>query len=150
GRQVFLGMMSAEEQRAGELVGLVREAAAGVPGTFAIGKQASLFEQGLTAGRTIDVEITGPELAKLVALGGRTMGQVSQLIPKAQAFPQPSLDLSAPELHVVPKPEKAAEMGVRPVDLGYTVDALVDGAYAGDYYKDGLKIDLSIIGKARY
>ena len=44
-------------------------------------KQTSLFEQGLTAGRTIDIEITGPDLQRLVAIGGQIMGQVRGVLP---------------------------------------------------------------------
>jgi HAE1 family hydrophobic/amphiphilic exporter-1 len=165
GRMVFLGLRAADPQRAAELVGLVQRVATGLPGTFAIAKQSSLFEQGLDAGRTIDIEITGPELPKLVGLGGRVMGQVQQVFapppatgagagkPKmmgVQAIPKPSLDLSSPEVHVIPKWEQAADMGVTAEDLGYTVDALVDGAYAGDYFFGGDKIDLTIVGQQRY
>ncbi|NIP87302.1 MAG: hypothetical protein GTO03_17810, partial [Planctomycetales bacterium] len=83
---------------------------------------------------TIDIEITGPELTKLVQLGGSVLGQVKQLMPDAQARPVPSLDLSTPEVHIRPKLIQAAEMGVSSADLGYAADALIDGAYAGDYY----------------
>jgi len=37
-------------------------------------------------------------------------------------------------------------MGINAADLGYTVDALIDGAYAGDFFTGGDKIDLTIIG----
>jgi HAE1 family hydrophobic/amphiphilic exporter-1 len=37
-------------------------------------------------------------------------------------------------------------MGISSADLGYTANALIDGAYAGDYYLGGDKIDLSIVG----
>jgi hydrophobic/amphiphilic exporter-1 (mainly G- bacteria), HAE1 family len=150
GRQVFMGVRSLEPTRVGELVPLIQAAGAMLPGTFTIAKQSSLFEQGLTAGRTIDVEITGPDLEKLVGLGGRVLGQVGQLMPEAQARPVPSLDLSSPELHVRPRLLQAAEMGVTSSDLGYTVSALVDGAYSGDYFLEGKKIDLTIIGKEQY
>jgi hydrophobic/amphiphilic exporter-1 (mainly G- bacteria), HAE1 family len=119
---------------------------AGTPGTFGFGNQASLFEQGLTAGRTIDIEISGPELPKLIGLGGKVIGEVQKFVPKSQAIPQPSLDLSSPEIHIVPKWEQAGDLGVSAMELGYAVNALVDGAYAGDYYREGIKIDLSIIG----
>lgn len=36
----------------------------------------------------------------------------------------------SPELHIVPKLEKAAEMGVSASALGYAMNALVDGAFA--------------------
>jgi len=147
GRTVFLGLRARDPLRAAELVPLIQRVAFGLPGTFGVAKQSSLFEQGLSAGRTIDVEITGPDLPVLVALGGRVMGAVRGVIPGAQAFPQPSLDLSNPEVHVLPKWQNAAELGMSAADLGYAVDALVDGAYATDYYVGGDEIDLSIVGR---
>jgi HAE1 family hydrophobic/amphiphilic exporter-1 len=72
------------------------------------------------------------------------------VIPGAQARPVPSLDLLSPELHVIPKWEQAADAGVSAAELGYTVDALVDGAYAGDFYIGGDKIDLSIVGNETF
>ncbi|MEZ6135530.1 MAG: efflux RND transporter permease subunit [Pirellulaceae bacterium] len=147
GRQVFMGLRAQDPNRVGELVQLVQKVSGGLPGTFAVAKQSSLFEQGLSAGRTINIEITGPELERLVALGGQVLGQSLQIYPTGQSRPIPSLDLSSPELHVEPILVQAAQMGVSSTDLGYTVNALVDGAYATDYFLDGNKIDLVIIGK---
>jgi hydrophobic/amphiphilic exporter-1 (mainly G- bacteria), HAE1 family len=65
-----------------------------------------------------------------------------------QTRPLPSLDYGAnPEVHIEPKLVQASEMGVSAEDLGYTVNALVDGAYAGDYFDGGDKIDMSIVGR---
>ena len=77
-------------------------------GTFLVAKQRSLFERGLTAGRNVDVEITGPDIKKLVALGGQLLGQIRDLMPTAQVFPQPSLDLANPEIWITPKLDQAA------------------------------------------
>ncbi len=147
GRMLFMGVRAHDPERAAQLEGLVREVGSKIPGTIAIAKQSSLFEQGLTAGRTIEVEISGPNIEQLVRVGGAMMGQVMEKIPGGQARPVPSLDLSSPEMHIVPKWEQAADMRVSALDLGYTVNALVDGAFAGDYYLDGDKIDLTIMGK---
>jgi HAE1 family hydrophobic/amphiphilic exporter-1 len=149
GRTVFLGMRAHDPLQVGKLVPLVQKVGSQLPGTFTVAKQSSLFEQGLTAGRTIEVEITGPDLSRLVAIGGQVLGKTSQLFPTAQARPVPSLDLSSPELHVNPRLMQAAEMGVSSADLGYTVNALVDGAYTTDYFLDGDKIDLTIKGEIR-
>jgi hydrophobic/amphiphilic exporter-1 (mainly G- bacteria), HAE1 family len=164
-RMVFLGLRAADPMRAAELVPLVQSVASKLPGTFVRASQASLFEQALTGGRTIDIEITGPDLEKLVELGGRVFGQflprpevdpetgemkMVQLIPGAQAFPRPSLDLSNPEVHVVPKWEQAADMQITADELGYAVDTLVDGAYAADFYSGGDRIDLRIMGESRF
>ncbi len=147
-RQVFLGLRSHDPMKAADLIPLVREVGQALPGTITIAKQTSLFEQGLTAGRTIDIEITGPDLTKLVGLGGMVMGQVKQFLPpNTQAIPVPSLDLNSPEVHINPKLVQAAEMGISSTELGYAANALVDGAYAGDYYLEGDKIDLTIMGQ---
>jgi HAE1 family hydrophobic/amphiphilic exporter-1 len=150
GRQLFMGLRCADPQRAGELVPLVQKVAGGQPGTFVVAKQSSLFEQGLTEGRTIDVEITGPELPRLVALGGDILRQVPQVVPGAQAIPKPSLDLSSPEVHVVPRREQAADMQMSAEEIGYAVDVLVDGGYATDYFIGGNKIDLRIVGREQF
>jgi HAE1 family hydrophobic/amphiphilic exporter-1 len=150
GRQVFLGMKAVDPERAGELVPLVDRVGKLEPATLAIGNQSSLFDRGLTAGRTIDVEIMGPDLKHLTDLGKRIMGQVSQVVPGCRAMPRPSLDLSSPELHVSPRRVQAAEMGMPTTQIGYATSALVDGAYAGDYYHNGVKIDLTIIAQKQY
>lgn len=147
GRQVFLGLRAYDPSRAKELENLVRVVGAQLEGALAMARQTSLFEQGLQGGRTVDVEITGPELTRLVQLGGQIMGQVPQVVPEAQPFPKPSLDLSSPEVHVEPKLVQAADMQVSSADLGFAVNALIDGAYVSDYYLDGKKIDLTVIGK---
>jgi hydrophobic/amphiphilic exporter-1 (mainly G- bacteria), HAE1 family len=152
-RQVFLGVRAADPMRAGELVPVIMgltEKSKKMSGTFLVAKQMSLFERGLTAGRTVDVEIMGPDIEKLVGLGGQMFGKLRELLPTAQVFPQPSLDLSNPEVWVVPKLEQAADLQVSAADMGYAVDALVDGAYATDYYTGGDKIDLRIIGEEQY
>lgn len=153
GRSVFIGIRAVDPLRAGQLVPLVFKVGQKLPGTIAVGKQSSLFEQGLTAGRTVDIEITGPNLERLVALGGQVFGMVMQVLPPSegtQARPVPSLDLSSPEVHVRPKLMQAAQMGVGTRELGYAVNALVDGAYAGDYFLGGDKIDLTIAGKSTF
>ncbi len=147
GTSVFMGFRTADPSRVRELIPLAKQMGSQFPGTRAIAKQSSLFERGLTSGRTIDVEITGGNLEKLIATGSRVLRDVKRLIPDAQAMPQPSLDLSSPEIHIQPKLVESSEMGVSASELGYAVDALVDGAYAGDYFVGGDKIDLTIIGK---
>jgi len=149
GRSLFMGARANDELRASELVPVLSQVATTVPGTFAFVKQASLFESGLSGGRTIDIEITGPDLEVLVREGQKAFGMCAAEFPPFagnQLRPVPSLDLASPELHVVPHWEKAAELGVTAADLGYAVNALVDGAYAADYWHEGRKIDLVIYG----
>lgn len=147
GTSVFMGFRAADASRVREFIPLLREVGGQFPGTRAIAKQSSLFERGFNSGRTVDVEITGGDLVKLIGVGQRVLDEVKRLIPEAQAMPQPSLDLSSPEIHVEPKLVESSEMGISAAELGYTVNAFVDGAYAGDYFVKGDKIDLTIVGK---
>jgi HAE1 family hydrophobic/amphiphilic exporter-1 len=146
GRQVFMGVRSVDPTQSAKLIPLIQSVREKLPGTFVVAKQSSLFEQGLTAGRTIDIEITGPELERLVQLGGMILGQTSQILPTAQARPVPSLDLSNPEIHVKPKLFQSSAMRINASELGYAVNTLVDGAYATDYYIGSDKVDLTIMG----
>jgi HAE1 family hydrophobic/amphiphilic exporter-1 len=150
GRSVFLGLRAHDPLQAGRLVPLVRRVSAGLPGTFAVAKQSSLFEQGIGSGRAIDIEITGPNLEKLVALGLQVMGRLSEATPGSQNLPKPSLDLSSPEVQLVPRLEQSADMRLDARQLGYIVDCLVDGGYATDYYLDADRIDLVIKGDERF
>ena len=148
GTRLFMGARSVDPLRAHELVPVMRRAASGEPGMFAFATQASLFESALTGGRTIDIEITGPELDTLFDQGNEVFRLCLQAFPGDQGhqIQPPSMNLSSPELHILPRSEKAAELGVSVADLGYSVDALVDGAYAGDYWHEGTKVDLVIYG----
>jgi hydrophobic/amphiphilic exporter-1 (mainly G- bacteria), HAE1 family len=161
GRQVFMGLRAMNANEAGKLVDLVYELTAELPGTITRASQRSLFPRALSAGRTVDIEITGPELETLVAIGREIFFQLApqsgngsvdeqQIVPGNRAFPVPSLDLNSPELRVLRKSEQAADMGISTEELGYTIDALVDGAYATDYYMDNNKIDLTIVGSEKF
>jgi HAE1 family hydrophobic/amphiphilic exporter-1 len=150
GKSVFIGLRSLDPLDAGRLVPLIRRVAADLPGTFAVAKQSSLFENGIGSGRTVDIEITGPDLAKLVQLGVQVMGKLPEATPGSQNLPKPSLDLSSPEVQLVPRFEQAADMRLDARQLGYIVDCLVDGGYATDYFLDNDRIDLVIKGDDRF
>ncbi len=146
---VFMGARSAEPERASELVPVLRKATQGLPGIISFANQSSLFERSLSSGRSIDIEITGPDLPTLIGLGRGIMGKVGELYPpgtETSVRPIPSLDLGSPEIHVVRNAEKAAQRGLNTADLGYMINALVDGAYAGTYWHEGREIDLVIYG----
>ena len=147
GRQVFMGAVSSEAARVKELIPVMRRAISPLPGTFGIITQPSLFERGIASGRSIDVEITGPNLEELVGLGGQLFGQLSQLLPGAQIRPVPSLDLGNPEIQLTPRREIAADLNLTNQELGFIVNTLVDGAKVSDYKYEGEEIDLTLRGR---
>ncbi len=150
GRSVFMGARTNQDERVQELIPLFRRATTDLPGVFSIVTQRSLFERGLGEGRNIDIEITGPELETLIALGGQIFGMTSKLLPTAQIRPKPSLDLGSPEVHVTLKRDRAADVQMTNREVGFTVNALVDGAKASDYQFEGDEIDLTVRGEDQY
>ncbi len=149
GRTAFFGVRSADPTRARELVDLVQRTVNMFPGTIGIASQTSLFERGL-AGRNIAVEVTGRDLNELFAVAGRIMAELQREMPGVRAIPSPGLEVANPEVHVVPNRIRLAELGLTTASLGYTVDAMIDGAYADDYFVGGEKINLRILGPTVY
>jgi len=147
-RRVQVGMRSMDPARAAELVPLLKEITRDIPGTYVSVRQTSMFERRSGGGgsRSIDLEIRGPDLDRLLVLGQRVLADVQREIPGVQAFPRSNLTLTNPEVHVVPRPEQLKDLGLTSTKFGYLIDALVDGAYATDYYVDGEKIDVTILG----
>ncbi len=150
GRRVFMGARTNDDGRAKDLIPLMRRAVADLPGVISIITQRSLFQRGLAEGRNIDMEITGPDLKTLVGLGGKIFQRARGLMPNAQVIPKPSLDLGTPELHVHLRRDQAADLQLTNRELGFTIDALVDGAKASDYKHEGDEIDLTVRGEDRY
>ncbi len=152
GNSVFVGVSSQEPTQASKLIGLIQQKLGmKFPGSFVVAFQTSLFAGELSGGRAIDVEITGPELEKLVGIGGQLMGQTRQFLPPGtQAQPIPGLDLSSPEVHVLPKQQQITDLGISSGELGYTVNAMIDGAYVTDYFMGSDKIDLVLMGQESY
>ncbi len=153
GRSLFAGARCKNELRAAELIPILAKAAGSQPGVIPIVSQASLFDSALSGGRTIDIEITGPDLEVLVVEAQTAFGMCMGEFPMSagnQLRPIPGLDLSSPELHVIPKLEKASELGISSASIGYAVNALVDGAFAGDYWHENRRIDLVIYGDDAY
>jgi HAE1 family hydrophobic/amphiphilic exporter-1 len=110
-------------------------------------RQTSLFARGAGSGRSIDIDISGPDLTRLVGLGGRIFGQVMGLIPGSQLRPIPSLDLGNPEIRIIPDRDKAARVGLTAQEIGINVDALLDGIKVGEVRRFGNNIDLTLMGK---
>ncbi len=138
----FMGARSRSEERSRELLPEFRKVNAKLPGTIFVMNQAGIFSG--VGGRSIDLEIRGPDLEHLLGLGGEIFGKVMQNLPGAQARPIPGLDLGNPEVQVRTHRRRAAELGISNRELGYAVSVLVDGAKASEFQYQGDEIDLRL------
>lgn len=147
GQRVFIGAISRDPLRAREAIPIIKRTLGEIPGIIAIVRQTSLFARGVGEGRSIDVDISGPELPRLVELGQKVFEQIMTLIPDAQLRPIPSLDLGNPEIRIIPDRDKAARVGLTAREIGVNVDALLDGIKVGEVRRFGDKIDLTLMGR---
>jgi len=147
--QAFMGARARDALRIRELLPVFREAAAEIPGAIYVINQRSLFQRGRGEGRNIDIDLTGPDLGRLLELGSDVFRAVQRELPDAQARPIPGLDLGNPEVRVFTHRQRAAELGLSNRELGFAVSALVDGAKASDYRVEGREIDLRVVAEER-
>jgi HAE1 family hydrophobic/amphiphilic exporter-1 len=140
---MLFGAISTHEQRAGELLPLFRRTIFSIPAMFGVSIQAGVFQTSLGRGRTIEVNIRGDDLNRIVQVAGAMFGAIKKEIPEAQIRPVPSLELLFPEARLIPLRDrlKAAKMSAR--DFGVALDVLMDGRDIGDFKQEGQKkIDL--------
>lgn len=147
--RTFVGASSMEPTRAGELIPVLAEPVFREPGTFGFMTQPSLFGRGIGGGRAINLDISGPDLERVLEVAQRAAGLVNQVMPREQGHqfrPLPGLELGAPEVRVLPDRVRLADNGLSARDLGLTVDAFNDGLRVAEITVDGKRIDLTLQG----
>jgi HAE1 family hydrophobic/amphiphilic exporter-1 len=143
GQIMLFGAISIHEQRAGELLPLFNRTINSIPGMFGISTQAGVFQTGLGRGRSIEVDISGDDLNRIVQVAGMLFGAIKKQMPAAQIRPVPSLELLFPEVRLIPDRERLKAVGMTARDFGITADVLMDGRDIGDFKQEGeKKIDL--------
>jgi HAE1 family hydrophobic/amphiphilic exporter-1 len=148
GTTVFMGASVPQDyaDEAYNLIPVMQGALGGIPGTFAVVQQSSIFERGPASGRSIDIDISGPDLGRILELGAQVFGGVMASVPGAQAQPIPGLELGNPEVRVIPDRERAAEVGFTAQEVGFTLNALIDGVKVSEYQYEGRAIDVILRG----
>jgi HAE1 family hydrophobic/amphiphilic exporter-1 len=140
---MLFGAISMHEQRAGELVKLFMRTIYSIPGMYGISIQAGVFQTSLGRGRSIEVDIRGDDINRLVRVGGMLFGALKKEMPRAQIRPVPSLELLFPEVLIIPDRDRVKAVGMTARDFGLAVDVLMDGREIGEFKQEGQKkIDL--------
>jgi HAE1 family hydrophobic/amphiphilic exporter-1 len=139
----LFGAISIHEQRVRELIPLFMGKMNTIPGMFGVSFQAGIFQDRIGRGRTINVDISGDDMGRMIQVGGMMYGAIMQEIPDAQIRPIPSLELLYPEVRLVPDRDRLKAAGMSAGELGITLDVLMDGRKIGDFKQEGeKKIDL--------
>ncbi|MEM9384922.1 MAG: efflux RND transporter permease subunit [Pseudomonadota bacterium] len=118
-----------------------------VPGMNGFVSRGSIFAGNEGGTRSINVDITGPDLAGLYDAALALFNGAKAAFRQPQVRAEPSgLTLGQPVLEVHPDWTRAAELGFTAPELGYAVWALTDGAFVDEFFLEDDKIDMYLYG----
>ena len=149
--RTFFGAGTYEETagRVSELIPVLQSSLAGEPGTIGFFTQPSLFDRDITGGRSIKLDISGPDLEEVVLTAQSAFGMTMAALPPAQGNqvrPVPGIELGSPEVRVVPDRVRLADNGVSARSLGLSIDAFNDGLRIDEITVEGRRTDLMLRG----
>ncbi len=147
--RMFFAATHVNERRAHELIPLLTERARKEPGVLAFVFQPSLFGRSIGSGRNIDIEVAGPQLDDVYAVGQEVFFSTLGALPPSQghrARPRPALTLGAPEVRILPDHVRLTDNGLSARELAESVDAFNDGVRVDEISLDGRRIDLVLKG----
>lgn len=154
GGGMFMGATSQIETVVRPLVPLLQTAAspAALPGVWAIPFQTPLFQTGgFGSSNSIDLEISGDDLAAVRSAAGALMGKGFELAGQGvfdSVRPDPgNFNIAAQEVQLKVDPFRAAMAGVTVADIATAIRVMGDGAIIDDYRFGGENIDIRVIDR---
>ncbi len=130
-------------RHADALMAVAGAKASELPGLESFSSRGSIFSGNFGGTRSVNVEVSGADLATLYAAADNIVSQARGLFPGVRVRSDPAtLTLGQPLLEVRPIWERAAELGLDTSELGYAIWAYTDGAYVDRFFLDGDEVDL--------
>lgn len=138
----FMGCSSSNPELVRPLVNVLTQSGGALPDVIPIFFQSSIFKNA--AGNTVDIEVRGDDLAKVVpaalnimaACGQEHLGRVE---PNPNNFYRDRM-----EDQIVPDRVRAGDLGLTVSELGFVIRACGDGRVVGQYREGGRSIDLAL------
>lgn len=131
------------------LIALSEDYARQFPGVLGFVSRGSIFSSNSGGTRSINLDISGPDLQQLYALGMKAFLRSKEIFAEPRVRPEPSaLTLGQPMIEIRPDWERAAELGIDADELGYAIWAYSDGAFVDEYFEDDRKIDMFLYSTA--
>jgi HAE1 family hydrophobic/amphiphilic exporter-1 len=127
GTTTIMGAVAMDPSRVRELIPLMNGTITRLPGVRGFTSQTSLFERGLGAGRSVDLEIYGDDTTETAGVAQALFQKIPKAMPGAQIRPIPSFELANPEIRIIPNEVRAAAAGLTTQDLGVALDIYTDG-----------------------
>ncbi len=148
GRTLF-GASAVDESRVKELIPVMTKSLYGEPATYGFFSQPGLFVRGYGGGRSIDLDIIGPDLNTVTSTAQQAAALVMKEFPRSagnQMRPKPGLILGAPEIQIVPSRIKLADNNVTASELSAGIDAFNSGIRMDEITVNSKRMDLTLMG----
>jgi len=132
-RITLFGAISAHETEARNMMPLFSRIINSLPGIFGVSIQAGIFQNNIGRGRTVDVNVAGDDMNKILSTTRMLFGIIKQKIPDSQVRPVPSLENSYPEVNYLPNRSRLLSNGITEAELGVTIDVIMDGRKVSEF-----------------
>ena len=131
------------------MIGIVRdEVLVDLPDTQAFVQRSSLLNFGFDGGRSINVDLQGPNINALSDVAMQAMPIINEAIPGAQVRPIPGLQIAEPELQLVPDDRRITAAGLDRATVANIVRAMTSGTFVGEYFDGNDRMDMILKGPA--
>ncbi len=130
-----------------EMIDIVRdEVLIDLPDTQAFVQRSSLLNFGFDGGRSINVDIQGPDIEALAEVAVQGMGIINEAIAGAQVRPIPGLEVAEPELQLVPIDRRITAAGLDRAAVANIIRATTSGTFVGEYFDGNDRLDMILRG----
>ncbi|NOX59703.1 MAG: efflux RND transporter permease subunit [Planctomycetes bacterium] len=143
GGGAFAGCSSKVPEVVSPLAQVLNQAAWKIPAISCYFGQASLFGRSLSGGNIIELEMRCDNETSLMNAAKAFGPRARKLGMHARSTPS-AFDLGRPEYQARIDRVKAADVGLNVSDIGFALEACVNGAFVGNFRDKGDEIDLVI------
>jgi multidrug efflux pump subunit AcrB len=137
-----IGVRPLDNSKIGDLDRLVREEiTVGFPDLQVFSQQGNLFG-GFGDGRNIEVRLQSADFDGLLKAARTAQDLITEKLPGAQVRSFQDLELSEPELRLVPDDRRISESGWTRANVATVVRSLGDGIWVGEHFDGDRRLDM--------
>lgn len=137
-----VGIRAKDQNRVEELQDIVRkDILSGFPDTMAFAQQGNLFG-GFGGGGSIDLYLQSADFDRLSGAALEASRLIGEVLPGAQARPNPDPQVVNPEIRIIPNDRRIAEVGLTRDAIARTIRSMGDGLWLGEYFDGNSRMDI--------
>jgi len=142
-----IGVRPLDASKIGHLERLVREEiTAGFPDLQVFSQQGNLFGN-FGDGRNIEVRLQSADFNGLLRAARAAQDVITEKLPGAQVRSFQDLELSEPELRLIPDDRRISESGWTRANVATVVRSLGDGIWVGEHFDGERRLDMILRAK---